>query len=123
MSKENKRQPFAGSTGNPPEPPVEPPVEPPEPVKMVAKKIRCPRCKGTGTFVSSRTGVRAKTASEPLADDSRPCPKCQGRKSVKIMITEEQARAEKAKKAEIRKEARAAIDAKARTEKAALDNE
>lgn len=90
---------------------------------MVPKKIRCPRCNGSGTFVSSKTGVRAKTAFGPLTDPTRPCPKCKGDKTVVIRITEEQAKAERAKKAQIRKEARAAIAKKAKAEMAALDNE
>lgn len=96
--------------------------ETPEPVKMVPKKIRCPRCNGSGTFVSSKTGVRAKTATGPLTDPSRPCPKCKGRKFVVIMITAEQDRAEKAKRAQIKKEAKAAIDRKAKAEKQAIDD-
>ena len=128
MSKENKTQPFAGYSGSPPEPviepepPVEPPVEP-EPVKMVPKWITCTRCKGTGTWVSSRTGVRRKTAFGKLADPKRKCPRCRGRKTVVITITEKQAKAEKAERAAIRKQARDAIDRKARAAKAALDNE
>ena len=120
MSKEENIQPFAGFTGAVPKPPIEPPIEP-EPVKMVPKWITCPRCKGTGTFVSSRTGVRAKTASGPSTDSSRPCPKCKGKQKVVIVITEKQAKAEKAERAAIRKEATAAIDRKARAAKAALD--
>ena len=86
-------------------------------VVMVNKKIRCPRCKGSGKFVSSKTGVRAMTAGEPLTDDKRACPKCRGKKTVVIRITEDQANREKAeldrriraKKAEIKRQADAEV--------------
>lgn len=39
----------------------------------------CPRCKGDGTWHSTKTGIRAKTASEPLQDSSRTCPECDGK--------------------------------------------
>ena len=127
MSKSYKGEPPLVGTETPDANQAVPPPETdqaePEPVKMVPKRIQCPRCKGAGTFISSRTGVRAKTAFAPLTDSSRPCPKCKGRKTVVIMITEEQAIAEKAKKAQIRKEAKAAVDAKARTAKKAIDDE
>jgi len=88
-------------------------------VKMVNKKIRCPRCKGSGTFVSNKTGVRALTAGEPLTDENRDCPKCRGDKTVVIRITEDQANREredlnrriKAKKAEIKAKADADVKA------------
>ena len=38
----------------------------------------CPRCKGDGFWHSNRTGVRALTSSEPLVDELRPCPECNG---------------------------------------------
>lgn len=70
------------------------PEAPPE-VKMVEKEIRCPRCKGSGTFVSNKTGSRAATAGSPLTDEKRTCPKCLRRKTVTIRITEEQAEIDK----------------------------
>jgi len=62
---------------------------------MVDKKILCPRCDGSGTWVSSATGVRALTAGEPLEDPTRVCPKCKGEKTIIIRIPLEQDKAEK----------------------------
>ena len=47
-------------------------------------KVTCPRCKGDGTFHSSKTGVRAATAAdtEPVADPTRVCPRCKGKKKI-----------------------------------------
>lgn len=36
----------------------------------------CWRCGGDGTWHSTKTGIRAKTSSEPLCDSSRVCPEC-----------------------------------------------
>ena len=47
--------------------------------KIEQKKPICPRCKGDGFWHSNRTGVRALTSSEPLVDESRPCPDCSGK--------------------------------------------
>ncbi len=98
-------------------------------IKMVQKRIICPRCKGTGTWVSSRTGVRAATVSEPLTNSSRVCPRCKGRKTVIVRITEEQDRKEKVAKAKAKakvdtenKKAKARIDAKAKADKEAIDS-
>jgi DnaJ-class molecular chaperone len=38
----------------------------------------CPRCKGDGRWHSTKTGVRALTSSEPLVDETKPCPDCGG---------------------------------------------
>jgi len=89
-----------------------------EKTKQVPKKVTCPRCKGDGWWHSSRTGVRVKTASEPLVDESRPCPQCKGRKSITILIPEAQARAEHAAKAARRKADNAAKQARAAANRA-----
>lgn len=39
----------------------------------------CKRCNGDGIWHSTKTGVRAKTSSEPLVDPDRPCPDCGGK--------------------------------------------
>ena len=91
--------------------------------KMVPKKIRCPLCKGSGTFVSPKTGVRAATAAEPLTDDSRPCVKCGGKKFVVIKITEEQADREKKEAERKRKAKREKINADAKAAREAADKE
>lgn len=94
-------------------------------VKMVPKRITCPRCKGDGTWHSNATGVRAKTVSGPLVDASRLCPECKGTKRIIIRITDEQAKKELAairarKKAETAaKKARAAADVAAEAAKKA----
>jgi hypothetical protein len=47
--------------------------------KAVAKSKEpppCPRCGGDGFWHSPKTGYRAKTATEPLIDTSKPCPLC-----------------------------------------------
>ena len=67
-----------------------------ETVKMVAKEVVCPRCDGDGFWHSTATGVRAGTMSGPLVDETASCPRCEGVKTVNIMITEEQAIAEAA---------------------------
>ena len=95
-------------------------VEEVKEVKMVPKRIQCPRCKGTGTWVSSRTGVRAQTAGDEVAvDASKPCPRCRGRKSITIHITEEQAQ----KEAGERKQAKAKIEHEKKRAKAKIDEE
>ena len=38
----------------------------------------CLRCKGDGRWHSTKTGVRALTSSEPLIDETKPCPDCNG---------------------------------------------
>lgn len=40
------------------------------------KPAPCWRCDGDGEWHSTKTGVRAKTSSEPLHDTSRVCPEC-----------------------------------------------
>jgi hypothetical protein len=40
------------------------------------KPAPCWRCNGDGEWHSTKTGVRAKTSSEPLHDASRVCPEC-----------------------------------------------
>ncbi len=91
-----------------------------EEVKTFPKRIKCPRCKGTGAWVSSRTGVRAETAGDEVAvDASKPCPRCKGERIVVIRISEEQAR----KEASERKQAKAKIEAEKRTAKAKIDRE
>ena len=96
-------------------------------IKMVPKRVTCPRCKGDGIWHSSRTGVRVQTAGEePLVDASRKCPECKGTKKVTIMITEEQARKERAAKVARDKADNAAKKARAtadKAEKAAEDAE
>lgn len=50
-----------------------------EAAKKVAKSKEpppCPRCNGDGFWHSLKTGYRAKTASEPLIDESKVCPSC-----------------------------------------------
>ena len=97
--------------------------------KTYPKRIVCPRCKGTGTWVSSKTGVRALTAGdEALTDDSRPCPRCKGVKSIVIRLNEAQhcidVEAKKKAKAEIeaeKKKAQAKIDEQAKAKKKAVD--
>lgn len=97
--------------------------ETPEAPPMVKKIITCTRCKGSGTWVSSATGVRRRTASGPLADPNTKCPRCQGTKKSHVWITEEQDRAEKAERAERIKKAKAQVDTKARAAKKAIDSE
>ncbi len=94
-----------------------------ETIRMVPKLIRCSRCNGDGIWHTSATGVRLATIGGPVLDSSRPCPQCKGKKSVKIMITETQAKAEKVAKAKKMKKAKDAIDAKADAEKKAIDAE
>ena len=53
----------------------------PEPKKKEvaeAPKV-CSRCNGDGIYHSNKTGIRAKTSTEPLVDPSRPCPDCGGK--------------------------------------------
>lgn len=94
-----------------------------EPVKMVPKKITCPRCDGDGVWHTSATGVRLATIGGPVVDTDRPCPECKGNKSIRIMITEEQDKAEKAERAARNKKAKAQIDEKARAAKKEIDAE
>jgi hypothetical protein len=42
----------------------------------------CGRCGGDGLWHSTKTGYRAKTASEPLVDPDRKCPACDGKGTV-----------------------------------------
>lgn len=44
----------------------------------------CLRCGGDGVFHSSRTGVRARTATESLVDTSKPCIVCNGTGVAKV---------------------------------------
>ena len=85
-----------------------------KPTKLIPKKVTCPRCNGDGIWHSPKTGVRAKTSSEPLVDSSMVCPDCQGSKKVTTMITEEQAKAE----AEVAKKVKAAANAAKKAAKA-----
>lgn len=93
----------------------------PEPPKMVKKIITCTRCSGSGTWFSSRTGVRKKTAVGPLADPKRTCPRCRGTGKTHVMITEEQAAAEKEATKNARHAAKAKIDVTATAAKKAID--
>lgn len=103
-------------------PPLEvPPFPKPEPPKMVKKIITCTRCSGSGTWVSSRTGVRRKTATGKLADPKRACPRCQGTGKTYRMITEEQAAVEKEATKNARRTAKVKIDIKATAAKKAID--
>lgn len=89
-------------------------------VKTFPKRIQCPRCKGSGTWVSSRTGIRAQTAGDELAvDASRQCPRCKGVGTLVIRISEEQAKAEMEK----RKQAKAKIESDKRVAKGKIDNQ
>ena len=92
----------------------------PEPVvvKMVPKKVVCPRCKGDGIWHSSRTGVRAATSTEPTIDATRKCPQCKGSKKVTIMITKEQAEEEADARVARKKADNAAKQARAAADKA-----
>ena len=89
-------------------------------VKMVPKKITCPRCEGDGKWHTTRTGVRLATrpAVEPLIDFDSRCPKCKGSKTVTIMITEEQAKNENEAKAKRKKADNAAKQARIAADKA-----
>lgn len=106
-------------------PPVAPPVVPPEETDAlpprVPKKITCPRCNGDGVWHTSETGRRLAMHPGPFIDESKPCPKCKGKKKVIQWITQEQAEKEKAEKAAARKSAKAKIDAEARRAKAEID--
>lgn len=88
---------------------------------MVKKMITCTRCNGLGTWVSSKTGVRRKTAGGPLADSKRKCPRCNGTKKSHVWITEEQDRLEKKERAEKKARAKAQVDAKAEVAKKEID--
>jgi len=87
-------------------------------VKMVPKKVTCPRCLGDGIWHTTKTGRRALTTTEPTVDAARVCPKCKGKKKVTIMITKEQADAEAVAKAARTKANRIAGQARAAADKA-----
>ncbi len=103
--------------------------EQPVEVKTFPKRIQCPRCKGTGTWVSSRTGVRARTAGDEVAvDSSKPCPQCKGVKSIVIRLNEAQHRIDVEAKRKAKgmiehdkRVAKAKIDAEAKAKKKAVD--
>ncbi len=116
----SKNKPFTPMAGGPGPTKAKAALEP-EPTKMVPKKITCSRCDGDGVWHTSATGIRLATISGPVIDTDKPCPKCKGNKVVRIMITEEQAKAEKAEKARRNKKAKDQIDAEARAAKRVID--
>ena len=91
-----------------------------ETIKMVPKMIQCSRCAGDGVWHTSATGKRLATIGGPTTDTGKSCPECKGKGSVKIMITETQAKAEKAAKARKMKAAADKIDKDAAAAKKAL---
>ncbi len=74
---------------------LEPEVKQEPVVKMVPKKVQCPRCMGDGFWHTSRTGYRLETIGDGiLTDTSRVCQQCKGLGKITIKITEEQAAVE-----------------------------
>jgi len=85
----------------------------PSELELVKVKKQCPRCKGQCTWVSSKTGYRAKTAAEPLTDPGRKCPECKGDGVAYVTMTKVAYEAEKAENAARKQRAKAKIEREA----------